>query len=399
MLLAGAILLWQRPWAGTDEPAGVIAIPADASTRLTTQLRAVSAATDEKSFVEAFGEGAKARTFGRTTWGSLAALGATNVDLRYISGGDVADREDGSATAVAEVSWRPGPGTGLRPDTQYRSSVELRVQPQEEGTFAIVDAAPRTGILPMWLIGAVRIERQSDTVVISIDGGQPDRSIAAMSVRARATVVRTLADVAGQVVVVSPHTQQQMAQVIGQQTEAVSQIAAVTTHLDVVDPTALDAVIVLNPVQFAAMDQRAAQIVLSHEATHQLTRAVGTKAENWVIEGFADYVALRDDEAPLSVSAGQILTAVKTGRLPARLPDSAAFDSAGQDLGAVYESAWMAFRMLSEQHSSAQIVAFYKSVLAGSSVPSALRDQFGLTEQQLTAQWRGYLTKSASTVS
>ncbi len=65
--------------------------------------------------------------------------------------------------------------------------------------------------------------------------------------------------------------------------------------------------ILLNPAVFATMDQRAAQVVLSHEATHLLTSAVGTKAETWVVEGFADFVALHDDDAPLSLSAGQVL--------------------------------------------------------------------------------------------
>lgn len=399
VLLAGAILLWQRPWAATDEPAGVIAIPADVSARLTTQLRSASAATSELTFVEAFGSGPKAAAFGRTTWASLKALGATDVDLRYISGGDVADREDGSASAVAEVSWRPGADSGLDPGTQHRASVALRVQPQSDGTIAIVDAAPRSGILPVWLIGAVTVDRVSDTVVLSIDGGQQGRSISAMTARARATVVRTLPEVTGQVVVVSPHTQQQMAQVVGQQVDAVVQIAAVTTRLDVASASPRDAVIVLNPAVFATMDERATQVVLSHEATHQLTGAVGTKAETWVVEGFADYVALRGDTAPLETSAGQILAEVKAGRLPAQLPDSAAFDAAGHGLGAVYESAWLAFRMLAEQQGNAKVVSFYQSVLAGTTVPAALRDGFGLTERQLTAQWRNYLTKSASTVS
>lgn len=399
VLIAGAILLWQRPWNTSGESAGIIAIPADSSSQLTTQLRAISTATSESSFVEAFGESQKAEVFGRTTWTSLQALGATDVDLRYISGGDVADRRDGSATAVAEVSWRPGRASGLRPETQHRASIALQVVPQDDGTLAIVDAAPRTGILPLWLMGAVTVDRVPDGVVISVDGGQTDRPISAMTAQARTTVARTLPDLEGEVVVVSPHTQQQMAQAVGQQVETVRQIAAVTTRLDVASSSSRDAVIVLNPGVFEAMDQRASQVVMSHEAVHQLTGAVGASAETWVVEGFADYVALRDDTAPLAVSAGQILAEVAAGRLPAKLPDAAAFDAAGHGLGAVYESAWLVFRLLADQHGNANVVSFYEEVLAGTDVPAALRDAFGITEAQLTAQWRDYLTKSASTVS
>lgn len=398
-LVAGAILLWQQPWAGADERDENASIPADASTQLTKQFRAMTAADDESSFIAAFGSGTAAATFARTTWTSLQALGARDVGLRYISGGEVADSPDGSARAVAEVSWRPGSESGLRASTEHRSSVEFRVKPQADGGVAIIGAAPRTTLLPIWLMGAVAVERRAGSVVITIDGGQAGTPMGVMAAQARATVLQTLPNLSGQVVVVSPRTPKQMAQAVGQKVEAVGQIAAVTTRLDVAAATARDAVIVLNPAVFETMDQRAAQIVVSHEATHQLTGAVGTRAETWVVEGFADYVALRDDKAPLSASAGQILAEVTAGRLPDKLPDATAFDAAGHGLGAVYESSWMIFRMLAEQHGNARVVQFYQSVLDGHNVPDALRDAFGVTEKQLTRQWQNYLMKSASTVS
>jgi hypothetical protein len=59
----------------------------------------------------------------------------------------------------------------------------------------------------------------------------------------------------------------------------------------------------------------------------------------------------------------------------------------------------MIFRMLGESHSDATILRFYRNVLAGTDVDIAVRAAFDLSTQQLTAQWRDYLTKSASTVS
>ncbi|MFI5425925.1 hypothetical protein [Aeromicrobium sp. UC242_57] len=375
-------------------------IPADASSRLTAQLRAASSAQDEASFVEAFGDDRRARSFARTAWSSLSALDASDVELRYISGGDVADRDDGSAQAVAEVSWRPGAASGLYPGTLHRASVAFRVVPHRDGTFAIVDAAPRTGLLPIWLIGDVTVEQVDSAVVISIDGGRADHPVGELAARAHKTVARVLPKSARtDVVVVAARTSQQMAWAIGQPVDAVQQIAAVTTRLDVADAAAQDAVIVLNPEVFATMDERAAQVVLSHEAVHQLTAAVGTSSETWVVEGFADYVALRDDTAPLSVSAGQILAEVTAGQVPIRLPRPSDFDAAGRGLGAVYESTWLIFRMLAEQHPESDLVTFYESVLSGTDIRTALRETFDLTEQQATAQWRDYLTKSASTVS
>jgi hypothetical protein len=190
-----------------------------------------------------------------------------------------------------------------------------------------------------------------------------------------------------------------MARLVGQPLDQVRQIAAVTTRLDGRGDTSADTVIVLNPAVFSTMDRRAAQVVLTHEATHLLTHAVGTRAESWVVEGFADYVALRDDSASLSVSAGQILAEVNAGRSPKHLPSASDFDAEAHGLGAVYESAWMIFRMLGERYGDARVVGFYESVMAGTKLDDALATSFGLTTAQLTTQWQDYLAKSASTVS
>ena len=45
------------------------------------------------------------------------------------------------------------------------------------------------------------------------------------------------------------------------------------------------------------------------------------------------------------------------------------------------------------------MVGFYRAVIGGAPVERALEASFGLTVDELTAQWRAYLTKSASTVS
>ena len=180
--------------------------------------------------------------------------------------------------------------------------------------------------------------------------------------------------------------------------QEIAPIAAVTTTVDGGTRTAR--VIVLNPAQFATMDARAAQVVVSHEATHLLTGALGADGEAWVTEGFADFVALHDDDAPLSLSAGQALRQVKEDGAPKALPSPEDFGRVEHGLGAVYESAWMVFRMLGERHGDATIVA----VLPRRAVRHGRRRRpcdgaFDLSVAQLTEQWRDYLTKSASTVS
>lgn len=398
-IIAAGLLLWQRPWHDdTRSSAEVASLPADASTRLTRQLRSLTDAGSEVEFLDAIGDLPAAQEFGRRTWKARQAVAAPGASFRYISGGEVADRADGSAIAVAEISWRPSEQSGLDPDVTHRSTVELRVAPQDDGTFSVTGAGSSGSTVPLWLLGDVTVTAGDGRALIRVDGGDRSLPVDEMTAAARTAVERVAPGGNGELTVISARTQAQMAAIVGQPQDAVAQIAAITTGIDG-DSTTDDAVVVLNPAVFATMDRRAAQVVLSHEATHVLTGAVGSTAVNWVVEGFADYVALRDDTAPLSVSAGQALAEVRAGRIPQQLPDDADFESTRHGLGAVYESAWMIFRMLGRDYDDAQILGFYRDVVDGTPVDRALDTAFGLTTEQLTARWRGYLTKSASTVS
>ncbi|MET0820873.1 MAG: hypothetical protein ABWY58_07900 [Aeromicrobium sp.] len=397
-VIAAALLAWQQPWRDPpvdDEPA---AIPRDASSRLTAQLRELSAATSEQEFVAASGDLPAGRDFGRRTWRSLRAVAQPGATFRYVSGGEVADRADGSAAATVDVAWRASDRSGLDPEMTRRSTVQLRVAPGPGGDLSLVGAGRADAGVPLWLLGAASVDADQGRTVVRIGGGDDALPIDEMVTAARAAVERTVRGVTGDLTIVSPHTQGQMAALVGQDQASVAQIAAVTTGIDG-DTTSTDPVVVLNPAVFATMDRRAAQVVLTHEATHVLTSAVGTTAANWVVEGFADFVALQDDTAPLSVSAGQILAQVRAGRVPRALPTDADFGSTQHGLGAVYESAWMIFRMLGEQHRRAEVVGFYRDVVGGEPVDRALASRFGLTTDELTADWQSYLTKSASTVS
>lgn len=397
-ILAAALLLWQQPWKAEPARDEAVPLPADASSRLTAQLRDLSEADTEAAFVAAAGDSKAGRAFGRRTWESLQAVAAPGATLRYISGGDVADRADGSATAVVEAQWRPSAQSGLDPSVTHRSTVELRVAPARDGSFSIVGASQLSGAVPLWLVGSVSVDESDGRSVVRVDGGDKALAVDEMTAKARAVVEQSLPGAKGRLTFISPRTQAQMAEIVGQDAAAVAQIAAVTTSLDA-GSTAETVVVVLNPAVFATMDSRAAQIVLSHEATHALTGAVGTPAENWIVEGFADWVALRSDTAPLSLSAGQILAEVTAGRTPDRLPSDADFGSTQHGLGALYESSWMIFRLLGERYGDAAVVSFYESALRGTSTAAALRSAFGIDQAQLTAAWRTYLTKSASTVS
>src|SRR5699024_7432692 len=114
-------------------------------------------------------------------------------------------------------------------------------------------------------------------------------------------------------------------------------IAAVTSTVDASGTKAAADYIVLNPEVFKALNKRGAQIVLSHETTHALTGATTSDMPLWVAEGFADYVALRDDDRPIRKIAAQILAKVRQDGTPDALPDADDFSSTRHGLGATYE--------------------------------------------------------------
>ena len=392
VVLAVAVLVWQQPWRSQDPPASAgPPIPADASARLIAQFAALSAADSREEFVAAAGSGPAAQQFGEAAWQARVALDVGPVQLRYVSGGDTAEFDDGDTLADVEVSWSDD-------DEVAPATVGVRLRPMPDGTFDVVSAGAVDGQLPVWLAGDVEVESEGEVTVVRLDGGDPDLEVEDLAATARDQVT-DVAEADGALVVVSPAAPRTSAALLGQQSGSLGQIAAVSTSFDLRHGDLAGPAVVLNPDVFDTMDRRAAQIVMTHEATHVLTGAVGTSIETWVSEGFADFVALRDDTASLTVSAGQVLAEVRDDGPPEALPGPADFDGATVGLGAVYESTWLVFRMLGEEFSETQVVGFYRDVLAGESIDAAAGEAFGLDTAQITARWRSYLTNIASMVS
>ena len=170
------------------------------------------------------------------------------------------------------------------------------------------------------------------------------------------------------------------------------QIAAVTTSAD--GSTAPDSPvhIFVNPDVFGTLRPTGAQVVMSHEATHVATDAWDARMPLWLLEGFADYVALRDVDLPVSRSAAQIIAEVRKDGPPRHLPGAGEFGTRTPNLGATYESAWLICRLLAERGGEPALVSFYRAVDAGQSVGAALEASFGLSTAELTEEWRSLLS-------
>jgi hypothetical protein len=196
-------------------------------------------------------------------------------------------------------------------------------------------------------------------------------------------------------VVVAPGSSAGFSRVLGRPAGTYAGIAAVTSTVDGSVRADTPAQVVLNPAVFGSLSPVAAQVVLTHEATHAATGAAAVSMPLWVAEGFADYVALREAPVPLRLSARLALAAVRRHGLPTALPSSADFAVGAHGLGRSYEEAWLAFRLLSRRHGTAATVAFYAAVRAGRPVDTALRRTTGSGLATVTAQWRAELARLA----
>jgi hypothetical protein len=393
-LIAG-LLLWQRPWGG-DSRRPPDPVPPHANVLLERQFDALTEAGSAAAFVKAAGSSAAAKRFARDVWLARRDLGITGVRMDYTRGGTAADRADGSTSARVMVRWAASAGSPWGASERTEVPVRFRLRPHG-GAFDVVSATSEgKEPLPPWLAGQVTLDRFGQSSVVTIDGGADKVDAGPMARRALAKVRALWPQASGRLCVIVPPSPGVAAALLGNTRAGVRQLAAVTTSID---ESADAAAVIVNPGQWATMDPQAQQVVMTHEAVHALTGTVGRDVNRLVAEGFADYVALYGDTRPLAVTAGQVLRQVEVSGPPQRLPDAGHFEESTEGLGAVYESAWMLFRMLGDEFGKASVLGLYQLVLDGVSFPAATQEALGLTVDEVTDRWRAYLTKSASTVS
>jgi predicted RecA/RadA family phage recombinase len=163
-------------------------------------------------------------------------------------------------------------------------------------------------------------------------------------------------------------------------------IAAVTTTAG----TAVDGApvhVFVNPEVTAGLRRAGAQVVMSHELVHVATGAASAPGEPWLVEGFADYVALRDVDLPETTTLGRAIDLVRRDGVPQALPAAADLDTRAADLQARYELAWLACRVVADRLGEQGLVEVYGAVADGAPVGRVLA-RAGLPLPELTRPWR-----------
>jgi hypothetical protein len=314
------------------------------------------------------------------------ALHVADFSLRYVaSSGAVAT--GGAWTADVATTWRFA-GFDRRLE---RVEVHVRFAPAH-GRLRIAGIGGGDRRSPLWLSGPVEVRRTDSSMVLVAGTDAQTEAMAALAGRAVPQVRRVLLDWHGGLVVEVPASQAGLDAALGAHPGQDDGIAAVTTSVDGSRARQSPSHVFVNPRVFWPLKPRGAQVVITHEATHVATRASTSPAPIWLVEGFADYVALSSQRLPVTTTAARIIAVVRRGGAPDHLPGRADFDPGAPHLEAQYESAWLACRLLAQDGGQADLVAFYNAVDAGGSVSTELRRYFGFGPAAFTRQWRTLLS-------
>jgi hypothetical protein len=355
------------------------------ATRLLDRLQAAVRQRD-RSAGAALGGSPGQRADLRGVVANAGALHVTSFSLRYVDATG-AVRSDGSWDADVATTWR---FAGFDHRTER---LEVRVRFDRSG-----DALRIAGIgggdrrSPLWLSGPVQVRRSARSMVLVAGSAQRADEFAALARRAVPQVRRVLPGWQGGLVVEVPESETGLEAELAADPGQYAGIAAVTTTADGSRSRRSPSHVFVNPQVFDPLRPQGAQVVITHESTHVATDAANSPAPIWLVEGFADYVALRAQRIPLATTASRIIALVRHQGVPRSLPTTTQFAAGAPHLEARYESAWLACRMLAQDAGPDSLVAFYRAMDAGGDLGPQLRRYVGFGPAAFTRQWRALLS-------
>ena len=364
-----------------------VADPSARAVDLVTRIQSVLRRHDATAARDLGGSGGGGEALAAVV-GNVDRLGLDRIALRYVDSSDAPlpaaqrDRWGPDAwVADVQVTWRLR-GRDARPSTVEAPFV-LSGGPQPG--FLGVRSTPDQRV-PLWLTGRLYARGTPRTFVEATSPAEA-RRLSREAVVAVRTVNRTLPRWQGGLVLEAPATAGAFSSASGLPPAQASGIAAVTTTTDTGGDARSPVHVYLNPRVFGPLGPRGQQIVVSHEATHVAVGAATTSLPLWLSEGYADYVALRFSRLPATVLGSQIRELVRKHGLPTHLPGQDEFAGDNPDVGAWYEGAWLAVRVLGERYGAEAVHRFYVEAEAHG-VPGAFRDVLHTTPRAFVALWR-----------
>lgn len=313
------------------------------------------------------------------------ALHVRGFSLRYVDQAGPPG-PDGAFTAYVRAAWR-FVGFDSRAEVMQ---VRIRFVPRS-GHLRIARIGGGDRRSPLWLSGPLQVRRSPDTLVV-VQGRAAQANRVARLARAAVPQVRdVLPGWTPRLVVEMPATERRLDAALLADPGQYAGIAAVTTSVDGARSRRAPVHVFVNPQALLPLSPAGAQVVLTHEATHVATSAATSPSPTWLVEGFADFVALRSLDLPLTRTAARISSLVQRSGVPHHLPGEQELAAGAPHLEARYESAWLACRLLADTGGTRALASFYRAVDAGQPVDPALKSHVGFGLRALTERWRTLL--------
>jgi hypothetical protein len=256
-------------------------------------------------------------------------------------------------------------------------------------------ARPRDDV-EIWDGGPVRTVRSTRTLVV-YHAGQEDLARRLLGVADRA-YTQVGAAWTGRwerkAVILVPRDQHEAERLVG--ARDLSEVAAVASSS--VDSDAADRVlgnrIVVNTTNVARYGSLDLQVLVTHEMTHVATRTLGDDVPLLLVEGFADYAALKPVPYGFSVTRHNLWERVRSGRFDGHLPDDGQFR--GSDAPVAYDEGSAFCLWVADTYGVAKLRALYRE-LAGSGPASAgdlddgLRQVLGVSRRAVERRWAAWV--------
>ena len=148
--------------------------------------------------------------------------------------------------------------------------------------------------------------------------------------------------------------------------------------------------IVFGPTADERLGEHSRAGVLRHELTHIAARAATVDGSPmWMLEGYAEYVAHRDEERPARVLAPELAARFASDDLPGALPSDA--DFAGDSAAVAYETAWSVCAYVADRYGERVLTDLYRALATGArtdaEVDEVVRTRLGVGVAALVEDW------------
>ncbi len=152
--------------------------------------------------------------------------------------------------------------------------------------------------------------------------------------------------------------------------------------------------IVVNSTNVRRYDQLNLQVVMTHEMTHVATRTIGQGVPLFIVEGFADFTALRPIQQPLAFTRPALAATVRAGRFSATLPSDA--DLRGADASVAYDASSSFCLWVANTFGESKLQALYRA-FRGTTEPSTagqdivFRHVLGISRATAQTRWTAWV--------